>query len=138
MPSVVGSIEKASYIIREAARAKADAISVHLTSMKDYMVPQYGTGKGRVSAGKENIGLYPYLESINLVFDAWKKLILEARDLGLDICVMCNDWSSFEFAEDIDPEIYVISASAFMEEEFIRNLAKTNKPLLLTEGPVHG
>ena len=129
-----GSAEKASSIISAAAEADADAISIHITSLADYMVPHYGSGKGRVSAGKEGQNIYRYLEAINLKFEDWRQLIPLAKGLGLDVCVMCNDWPSFEFVEPLDPEMYVISAGSFVEENFIRALACTQKPLLLRVG----
>lgn len=132
-----GSPEKASFIIREAAKSHADAISIHITSMQDYMVPHYGGGKGKVSAGKESNNMYSYLDSINLAFDAWGRLIPEAKALGIDVCVMCNDRASFDFVQDYDPDMYVISASAFMEEEFVRVQARTKKPLILRVGGAH-
>jgi len=129
-----GSVEKASSIIRGAAEAKADAISIHITSIPDYMVPHYGSGKGRVSAGKEDQNIYRYLEAINLKFDDWKQLIPLAKGLGLDVCVMCNDWPSFEFVKPLDSEMYVISAASFAEENFVRALARTQRPLMLRVG----
>ena len=129
-----GSVEKAATIIRGAAQAKADAISIHITSLRDYMVPYYGSGKGRVSAGKEDQNIYRYLEKINLPFDAWAELIALAKNLGLDVCVMANDGSSLEFARRQDPEMYVISPASFVEEDFVRAIARIKKPLLLRVG----
>jgi sialic acid synthase SpsE len=129
-----GSEEKAAAIIRGAAQGKADAIGIHLTSLPDYMVPHYGSGKGRVSAGKEDQNIYRYLEKINLSFEAWGRLIPEAKGLGLDICVMCNDWPSFDFAQRYNPDIYVISPASFVEEDFVRAQARTGKPLFLRVG----
>jgi len=129
-----GSVEKASSIIQGTAKAKADAISIHLTSLTDYMVPHYGSGKGRVSAGKEDQNIYRYLEAINLTSEDWTKLIPMAKGLGLDVCVMCNDWRSLEFVQGFDPEMYVISAASFAEEDFVRAMSKTHKPLLLRIG----
>jgi sialic acid synthase SpsE len=129
-----GSAEKAAAIIRGAAKAKADAIGIHLTSLPDYMVPHYGSGKGRVSAGKEDQNIYRYLEKINPSFETWGRLIPEAEEMGLDVCVMCNDWPSFHFAQKYDPEMYVISPASFVEEDFVRAQARTGKPLLLRAG----
>lgn len=129
-----GSFEKASFIIQETAKANADAISIHITSLPDYMVPHYGGGKGRVSAGKEEHNIYRYLEEINLTFEDWARLIPMAKEFGLDVCVMCNDWPSFEFVQDYDPEMYVISAASFVEEDFVRVMARAKKPMLLRVG----
>jgi len=129
-----GSVDKATAIIGAAAQAKADAIGIHITSIPDYMVPHYGSGKGRVSAGKEDQNIFRYLERINLTFADWSLLIPQAQALGLDVCVMANDWPSFEFAQKFDPDMYIISPASFVEEDFIRAQARTGKPLLLRVG----
>jgi len=129
-----GSREKAMAIIEGASQAQADALAIHITSLPDYMVPHYGSGKGRISAGKEDQNIYRYLERINLSPDDWAHLIPEAKDLGLDLCVMCNDWPSFEWIQTFDPDFYIISPASFVEEDFIRAQARTGKPLLLRIG----
>lgn len=129
-----GSEEKASAIIRGACDAGADAISVHVTALADYMVPHYGNGKGRVSAGKEDRKIYEYLENINLPPGAWGELLPLARDLGLDICAMCNDWASLDLMDTYSPDMYVISAASFVEEDFVREIARRRKPLILRVG----
>lgn len=129
-----GSVDKATAIIRGAAQAKADAIGIHITSIPDYMVPQYGSGKGRVSAGKEDQNIFRYLDRINLTFADWSLLIPKAKESGLDVCVMCNDWPSFEFVKKFDPTMYIISPASFVEEDFVRAQARTGKPLLLRVG----
>jgi len=126
--------KKASAIIQGVARAKADAVSIHITSIPDYMVPHYGSGKGRVSAGKEDQNIYRYLEKINLSCADWSRLIPLAKELGLEVCVMCNDWPSLEFVRACDPDMYVLSPASFVEEDFVRAMAKTGKPILLRVG----
>lgn len=129
-----GSVENARKIVKAASDAKADAIKFHITSLEDYMVPQYRSGKGRVSAGKEERRIYDYLESINLDRKAWEKLFAYAKGLGVLICAMCNDLSSFKFASKLDPDIYNIHSSCLSDEDFIKEVAKEMKPVFLGIG----
>jgi len=129
-----GSMEKAKKIIRAASDAKADAIKFHITSLEDYMVPQYGSGKGRVSAGKEGRRIYDYLKSINLDRKAWKELFSYVKGLDLLICAMCNDLPSFKFASKLNPDIYDIHSSCLSDEDFIKEVAKEMKPVFLGIG----
>ena len=129
-----GSVENARKIIKAASDAKADAIKFHITSLEDYMVPQYGSGKGRVSAGKEERRIYDYLESINLDRKAWEDLFVYAKKRGLLICAMCNDLPSFQFVSKLDPDIYDIHSSCLSDEEFIKEVAKEVKPVFLGIG----
>ena len=69
-----GSLEHALTIARGAVAARAEVLNIHLTSLPDYMVRNYGSGAGRVSAGKEGLGLgvYEYLASICLSDEDWE------------------------------------------------------------------
>jgi len=129
-----GSVENAKKIIKAASDAKADAIKFHITSLEDYMIPQYRSGKGRVSAGREELRIYDYLESINLERKDWKELFAYAKELGLLICAMCNDPSSLKFASKIDPDLYDIHSSCLSDEDFIKEVAKEMKPVFLGIG----
>jgi len=129
-----GTVEKAKKIIKAAAEAKADDINFHITSLQDYMIPQYGSGRGRVSAGKDAQHIYNYLKSINLDKKDWEELFIYAREQGLIISAMCNDVPSVEFASNLEPDIYVISSSCFSEEELVKRVAQKKKPIFLRVG----
>lgn len=130
-----GSVGNAKKIIKGAAEAGADAISVHITSMKDYMVKNYGCSGGQtLSAGKEKENIYDYLNKINLKDKDWEELFSYARNLGLLICVMPNDFKSLSLSKRLKPDIYVIAAACFMEENFVVEIAKQKKPVILRIG----
>lgn len=129
-----GSVKKARKIINAAADSGADAICFHLTSMKDYMVPQYRTGKGRVSAGKEAMPIYEYLSSINLDDKAWEELFPYTKRRGLLICAMCNDLPSVALASRLGTDTYVISPASLCEEELVKGTARKKKPIFLRIG----
>lgn len=130
-----GSIDKAIGIMKAAKEAGADAIGIHITDLPTYMVPHYGSGEGRVSAGKEHMQVYKYLQDINPSNDDWVRFAKEARAVGIALCVMANDQASLAFCEaQLKPEYYVLTAAAFVEEEFIHALAKTGRPTLFRAG----
>jgi sialic acid synthase SpsE len=129
-----GSREHARTIINAAADSGCDAINLHVTSLADYMVPRYGGGKGRISAGHEGETIYGYLERLNLPFPVVRELIDYARSLGLAISAMCNDAVSLEFIAGLDPEIYMVHASCLSDEQFIRAVASRNRPVFLGIG----
>lgn len=130
-----GSVEKAIRIMLAAKEAGADAIGIHITDIPSYMVPHYGSGEGRVSAGKEHMKVFQYLQDINLKSDDWVKFADSARVAGIAMCVMPNDLSSLEFCESrIKPECYVLTAAAFVEAEFIAAVAKTGRQTIFRIG----
>jgi sialic acid synthase SpsE len=130
-----GSVEKAQKIIRGAADAGADAISVHITSLKDYMVPDYGCSAGQtVSAGKEQEKIYDYLNRINLKNSDWEEVFPYAKKSGLAVCSMPNDIKSLRLCEKLKPDMYVIASSCFVEENLVSEVAKQGKPVILRIG----
>lgn len=130
-----GSIEKAKKIIKGAAEAGADAISLHITNMEDYMAKGYGCAAGQnVSAGHEQSKIYDYMDKINLKDGDWEEIIPFAKNLGLAVCVMPNDGKSLELAEKLNSDIYVISPASFLEEDFIIKVAKKKRPVILRIG----
>ena len=129
-----GSIEKARKIIRGAARAKADAINFHITSIEDYMVPRYTGGRGRITAGGAAQSIYDCLCQINLSQEAWKELFAYAREQCLFISAMCNDLSSVEFAFQLGPDMYGIHSACLAEEDLVTAVASKQKPVFLKVG----
>ena len=129
-----GSVDKARAIIRGAAEAKADAINFHITSMEDYMVPQYAGGRGRIAAGKDTKRIYDRLCEINLGHEAWRELFKYARKQRLLISAMCNDRRSIEFATQLDPDMYGIHSACLGEEDLLRDIAVKQKPVFLKVG----
>lgn len=129
-----GSVEKAKMIIRGAAEAGADAINFHITSMEDYMVPQYKGGRGRIVVAKGAQHMYDYLCRINLNFEAWRELFEYARDQRLLISALCNDLPSVGYISQLEPDIYEINSSCLAEEDLVREVATQQKPVFLKIG----
>jgi len=130
-----GSFNKAISILNAAHVSGADAIGIHVTNIPEYLVPHYGSGKGRVSSGKEHLKIYEYLNDINLTKENWIEFSKVAKSIGIDICVMPNDNDSLEFCEKhLNPNYYVVPASAFIEVDLITAVAKTNRPTLFRTG----
>lgn len=130
-----GSIDKAKKIIEGAADAKADAISFHITHMEDYMTPDYGRVTGQiVKNGSSTVKMFDYLSGLNLKDDNWAELFSYAKNLGLEICVMVNDWTSFALCKKLKPDIYVIPPASFVDEDFIKEVAKQKKTVILRIG----
>ncbi len=129
-----GSIDLAKQIVSDAVESGADAISIHITSMPNYMSLYYKSGKGRVSAGKENRVFYDYLDEISPSFDEWNDVISYVRQFDIDLIVMPNDSVSLDFISTVNPEAYVIPASNFEEYNFIKEVGKRNKKIYLRVG----
>ena len=129
-----GLVEKAQTIISGVSAAKADAINFQVFSIKDLMVPQYGSGVARVSAGKESQRIYDYLSTISLDHQAWEGLFAFAREHNLLIISTCGDLPSIKFVSNLEPDAYTISAPSLCEEGFVREIASKGKPIFLRIG----
>lgn len=130
-----GSLEKAKKIAKAASDAGADAVGIHITSMPDYMVKRYGSNAGQtLSAGNESVCVYDYLVKINLKKEEWAAFFSYTKKLGLKIAVMPNDRPSLKFSSALKPDIYVIAAACFTEEDFVALVAKEKKPVVLRIG----
>lgn len=123
-----GSLEKAVKIMKAAKDSGANAIGIHITNLENYMVPYYGNGEGKVSAGREELDVYKYLVKINLSENDWAKFAAEAKEHNIDLCVMPNDMKALKFTADvIKPQSYVIPAASFVEPEFLKQVALQKK-----------
>jgi len=123
-----GSIDQAIELMKAAKDSGADSFSIHLTDLPNYMVTYYGSGEGKVSAGRENLDVYKYLEDIDLSREQWKSLAQVAQEIDIELCVMPNDTQSLEFSEkELNPQYYVVSPACFAEEDMLEAIAKTGK-----------
>lgn len=130
-----GSIDKAINIMMAAKEAGADAIGIHITELPDYMVTYYGSGEGRVSAGKEHLEVYKYLDDINPTQDDWRKFAAAARDAGIKLCVMPNDAVSLEFTDKVlDADYLALTAASFVEPDFVEACARTGRTTIFRVG----
>lgn len=130
-----GYVENAKKIIRAIADAGGDAISMHLTSLENYMTKNYRASSGQaISAGKTGPSIYEYLSEINPSDKDWKEIFRYAKDCDLVTCVMCNDLHSLKFSDQLDVDMHVIASSCFVEEELVSNIAKRKKPVILRIG----
>lgn len=129
-----GERELAEQIVQDAAVAGADAISIHITQMPDYMVSNYGRGPGRVSAGKETSSIYDYLVGISLTLDDWRAVAAVARNAGLDLVIMPNDAPSLAFAKTLDIAALVVPPASFEDREFVEEIGRIGKPIYVRVG----
>lgn len=129
-----GKRELAEQIVCDAATAGADAISIHITHMPDYMVRHYGSGPGRVSAGKEARPIYDYLVDISLPFEDWRAVAATAHKAGIGLVIMPNDLPSLDFAKTLKPTALVVPPACFEDREFVEDIGRYGKPVYVRVG----
>lgn len=130
-----GEIDKAIKILRASCKSGANFFGIHVTNMDAYMVRRYGSGEGRVSAGKEENKIFDYLSQINLSHGDLLKLKKEADEQNIGLCIMANDVDSFNFSMDeLKPSMLALSAASFTEMSLVELIAKANLPTVLRIG----
>lgn len=129
-----GQLDKAKEIASAASRAGANALSVHITDVKSYIVPHYGSSPGRVSQGKEDNKIYDYLEKISLSQKDFSILSDHATALGLDLIVMPNDLESLMFSKQLNVSAYVIAPTCMQEFQMIEAIGTLQKPIFMRIG----
>ena len=134
--SYTGSSDRAIQILEGAARGGANAISIHITDMPNYMVEDYKciAGSTLSDSADQSATIYEFLDSINLDQANWKEFDKRAAQLGIDVVVMCNDRMSFEFSKQMMVSRYVLSAATFLEFDLVADIVRQNPNLILRTG----
>jgi len=121
-----GSLEKAKTIIKACADAKCDAVNFHVTSLEDYMIPDYRRN--------DKISAYDGLKKLTIPLDKWSEIFKYTKQLGLQISALCNDVESAELVKKLDPDICMFHASCLTEKELIKAIAQIGKPVFFAVG----
>lgn len=129
-----GKRDLALAIADGAADAGANGLNIHLTDLGSYMVRDYGSGPGRVSAGKDVKPVFDYLTEIALSPTDWEHVAGRVHDRGIALSTMCNDPRSLELADRLEPDVHLIAPGAIGDQDFIRAIASRGKPVIVSIG----
>lgn len=131
-----GEYSKAIQILKGVKESGANAIGIHLTNLPTYMVKDYKCSAGQTlsDSADDSISIYNFLDQINMSNNNWLDFNNEAKNLGIDLVVMCNDILSFEFSKKMNVKKYVISAALFLELELIKMMVLKNNDIVLRAG----
>ena len=133
-----GKLSNALALLDGAQEAGANAISIHITSMNDYMVKNYKCIAGQtLSADTETNSddtIFDILNKLNLKQEDWLTFEKKLRKKNIDLLVMANDFPSFQFSKKLSVSAYVLSPASFQEYQLIREITYTKKPIYLRTG----
>ena len=129
-----GELQKAKKIVKGAIDAEADAICFHLTSMENYMVKDYHVPGSGASSAADAKSLYDFLVGKNLSDSDWKELFSQTKSGGLHVLIMANDEASFNLAQGLNTDGYVIAPATMGEFDLLRKISNSGKPLFIRTG----
>lgn len=130
----LGSLDRARYLVREAARVGATAVKFQ-TYTADTMT--LNIDKFSVSNDHELWGgkrLYELYKEAHTPWEWHEELFELSRELGLIPFSSPFDLSAVEFLESLNCPIYKIASLETGDHALIRAVAKTGKPLIISTG----
>jgi N,N'-diacetyllegionaminate synthase len=115
-----GDPEQAIALARAAKEAGADGIKFQLFAVGELIAP--------------NDPRYPTFDQIEIAPQEWEQILREAAGLALPVLVDIFDRPSLRVAEKNGVDAYKIHSTDMENPDFIREVASTGKPVLLSTG----
>ncbi|MCX6764888.1 MAG: N-acetylneuraminate synthase family protein, partial [Candidatus Nealsonbacteria bacterium] len=120
--SYEGDPKIAEFIIEKSAEAKADGIEFQMRDLDTYIIPSDVD--------------YQQTKDLCLSQDDWGRLIEKAFSLGLDVWANVYDLASAKFSKDKKIKGFKFHSSVLENEDLIKEVIQTKKPLLLSIGGI--
>lgn len=118
--SYEGDPKIADFIIKSAAKAKADGILFQMRDFETYIIPSDQD--------------YQQTKSLCLSQEDWSALIEKATSLGLDVWANVYDLESARLCKDKKIKGFKFHSSVLENEDLVREVIEFKKPLLLSIG----
>lgn len=127
------SIDKAIEIIKEAKQAGADAVKIQ-TYTADTLTLDCKTADFEAKGAWEGQYLYDLYLSASMPWEWTQKLQEVAKKIGITLFSSPFDLSAIEFLESLGMPAYKIASPEIIDLPFIRRIAQTKKPIILSTG----
>lgn len=128
-------LDRALELVDAAADAGADAVKLQTylpsTLTIDSRQPLFRIGAG---TAWENQNLYELYQTAYTPWEWTSQLQDRARDRGIDLFSTPYDASAVEFLEPFDMPAYKVASFELVDIPFIRRVASTGRPMLMSTG----
>lgn len=125
--------ERAKEIIKAAAESGADAIKIQ-TYTPDTITMESDKPAFRTKGIWEGRTLYELYQKAYTPWEWQKELQKYAHDCGLDFFSSPFDLTAVDFLEELNVPAYKIASFEINDIPFIRKIAKTGKPIIISTG----
>lgn len=128
------SLERALEIVEAAAKAGAHALKLQTYTADALTIDHDGPGF-RIEGGLwDGHNLYQLYEDAHMPWEWHKPLFERGRELGLVVFSTPESPQAVELLEDVNCPIYKITSFEAVDLPFIRHVASTGKPLIISTG----
>ena len=125
--------ERAKAIIKSAAESGADAIKIQ-TYTPDTITIESDKPAFRTKGIWEGRTLYELYGKAYTPWEWQAELQSYAHDCGIEFFSSPFDLTSVDFLEDLDVPVYKVASFEINDIPFIRKIAKTGKPIIVSTG----
>lgn len=125
--------ERAKAIIKSAAESGADAIKIQ-TYTPDTITIESDKPAFRTKGIWEGRTLYELYGKAYTPWEWQAELQSYAHDCGIEFFSSPFDLTSVDFLEDLDVPVYKVASFEINDIPFIRKIAKTGKPIIMSTG----
>lgn len=128
-----GDFKRAKEIIKAAAEAGADAIKIQTYTPDTITIESDGTAF-RTRGIWEGSNLYELYKKAYTPWEWQKDLQQYAYECGLEFFSSPFDLTAVDFLEELDVPVYKIASFEINDIPFIRKIARTGKPIIISTG----
>lgn len=127
------NLETAINIVKEAKKAGADAIKIQ-TYTADTLTLNCPTDTFEAKGAWEGQYLYDLYLDASMPWE-WTPILQKvAKEIGITLFSSPFDVSSIEFLEALDMPAYKIASPEIIDLPFVRRVAQTGKPIIMSTG----
>jgi len=120
-------------IIREAAKAGADAIKIQ-TYTADTLTLNCKNKEYEAKGAWEGVYLYDLYLDASMPWEWTPKLQEVAKEVGITLFSSPFDFSSVKFLESLNMPAYKIASPEIIDLPLVRRIAQTKKPIIMSTG----